>query len=169
MTRPDCEQAGMTPRDYFLYAVMVFGWSTSWIMLKQQLGIVAPEVSLFWRYLAAALLMFGLSAMLGQRLHFAASIIFALALGLFVLVEFPNVLLRWQLRCFRPACRGVLHSLADNCFDGGADLMADAEMDASYGCNDWYFWRFATIPSRIEGFRDSACQFGSWPCRDNVF
>ncbi len=72
MTRPDCEQAGMTPQDYFLYAVMVFGWSTSWIMLKQQLGVVAPEVSLFWRYLAAALLMFGLSAALRQRLRFAA-------------------------------------------------------------------------------------------------
>ena len=72
MTRPDGEKTGMMPRDYFLYAVMVFGWSTSWIMLKQQLGIVAPEVSLFWRYLAAALLMFGLSAMLGQRLRFEA-------------------------------------------------------------------------------------------------
>ena len=72
MTQPDGEQAGMTPRDYFLYAVMVFGWSTSWIMLKQQLGVVAPEVSLFWRYLAAALLMFGLSAVLRQRLRFAA-------------------------------------------------------------------------------------------------
>lgn len=71
MTQPDGEQAGMTPRDYFLYAVMVFGWSTSWIMLKQQLGVVAPEVSLFWRYLAAALLMFGLSAVLRQRLCFA--------------------------------------------------------------------------------------------------
>ena len=64
MTQPDGEQASMTPRDYFLYAVMVFGWSTSWIMLKQQLGVVAPEVSPFWRYLAAALLMFSLSAVL---------------------------------------------------------------------------------------------------------
>ena len=56
MTQPDTALTIMTPRDYFLYAVMVFGWSTSWIMLKQQLGVVAPEVSLFWRYLAAALL-----------------------------------------------------------------------------------------------------------------
>jgi drug/metabolite transporter (DMT)-like permease len=62
----------MTPRDYFLYAVMVFGWSTSWIMLKQQLGVVAPEVSLFWRYLAAALLMFGLSAVMRQQLRYGA-------------------------------------------------------------------------------------------------
>ena len=72
MTQPDTAQTIMTPRDYFLYAVMVFGWSTSWIMLKQQLGLVAPEVSLFWRYLAAALLMFGLSAVMRQQLRYGA-------------------------------------------------------------------------------------------------
>ena len=42
-------------------------------MLKQQLGVVAPEVSLFWRYLAAALLMFGLSAVMRQQLRYVAS------------------------------------------------------------------------------------------------
>ena len=41
-------------------------------MLKQQLGVVAPEVSLFWRYLAAALLMFGLSAVMRQQLRYVA-------------------------------------------------------------------------------------------------
>ena len=41
-------------------------------MLKQQLGVVAPEVSLFWRYLAAALLMFGLSAVMRQQLRYGA-------------------------------------------------------------------------------------------------
>ena len=72
MTQLDTAQTVMSPRDYFLYAVMVFGWSTSWIMLKQQLGVVAPEVSLFWRYLAAALLMFGLSALMRQQLRYVA-------------------------------------------------------------------------------------------------
>ena len=48
----------MTPRDYLLYAVVVFGWSTSWYPLKLQLGVVAPEVSLFWRYFFSAILMF---------------------------------------------------------------------------------------------------------------
>lgn len=71
MTQPDAEHASMKSRDYFLYAVMVFGWSSSWIMLKQQLGIVAPEVSLFWRYLAASILMFGLSVVTGQQLLYA--------------------------------------------------------------------------------------------------
>ena len=72
MTQLDTAQTVMSSRDYFLYAVMVFGWSTSWIMLKQQLGVVAPEVSLFWRYLAAALLMFGLSAVMRQQLRYVA-------------------------------------------------------------------------------------------------
>ncbi len=72
MTQLDTAQTVMSPRDYFLYAVMVFGWSTSWILLKQQLGVVAPEVSLFWRYLAAALLMFGLSAVMRQQLRYVA-------------------------------------------------------------------------------------------------
>jgi len=61
----------MTPRDYLLYGLVVFGWSTSWYPLKQQLGVVAPEVSLFWRYAAAAILMFAALALFKQRLRFA--------------------------------------------------------------------------------------------------
>ena len=33
--------------DYFLYALTIFAWSTSWLPLRWQLGVVAPEVSLF--------------------------------------------------------------------------------------------------------------------------
>jgi drug/metabolite transporter (DMT)-like permease len=40
--------------EFGLYAVTVFAWSTSWIALHMQLGLVAPEVSLVWRFLAAA-------------------------------------------------------------------------------------------------------------------
>ena len=40
--------------DGLLYAVTVFGWSTSWIAMKAQVGVVAPEVSLLWRFLVAA-------------------------------------------------------------------------------------------------------------------
>jgi len=40
--------------DAVLYAVTVFGWSTSWIAMKAQVGVVAPEVSLLWRFLIAA-------------------------------------------------------------------------------------------------------------------
>ncbi|MDB2324673.1 DMT family transporter [Alphaproteobacteria bacterium] len=62
----------MKSRDYILYALVVFGWSTSWYPLKQQLGVVAPEVSLFWRFLAASMLMFALAIFQGHPLQFRA-------------------------------------------------------------------------------------------------
>ena len=70
----------MARLDWFLYAVVVFGWSTSWLPLKWQLDMVAPEVSLFWRFLIAAPLMVALVFVSGQsmrhgwraHLHFAA-------------------------------------------------------------------------------------------------
>ncbi|MEO1190801.1 MAG: DMT family transporter [Pseudomonadota bacterium] len=43
--------------DLGLYAITVFVWGTSWIALKLQLGVVAPEVSLAWRFGLAALIM----------------------------------------------------------------------------------------------------------------
>ncbi|MDA7599124.1 DMT family transporter [Alphaproteobacteria bacterium] len=61
----------MKPFDYLLYAVVVFGWSTSWLPLKYQLGVVAPEVSLFWRFGFAAMLMFIVTRVSGYRLGFA--------------------------------------------------------------------------------------------------
>ena len=57
--------------DYFLYAVVVFGWSTSWFPLKMQLGVVAPEVSIFWRFLIASFLMFVISFATKQTLRFS--------------------------------------------------------------------------------------------------
>ncbi|GGK25073.1 DMT family transporter [Salinarimonas ramus] len=40
-----------------LYVTVVFSWGVSWIALKAQLGVVAPEVSLLWRFLIAAAIM----------------------------------------------------------------------------------------------------------------
>jgi len=56
--------------DYSLYAVVVFAWSTSWIALKLQLGTIAPEVSLTWRFTIAALVMFAVAILRGERLRF---------------------------------------------------------------------------------------------------
>ena len=73
----------MKPYDYLLYATVVFGWSTSWLPLKNQLGIVAPEVSLVWRFGAAALLMFVIVAARREQLRFALDQhLFFVALGL---------------------------------------------------------------------------------------
>src|SRR5690349_18053660 len=60
----------MTRLDYSLYAVTVFAWSTSWIALKLQLGVVEPQVAITWRFLIASLVMFGWAIVRGDRLRF---------------------------------------------------------------------------------------------------
>ena len=52
----------MRPFDYLLYAGVVFAWSTSWYPLSLQIGVVEAEVSLVWRFTAAAVLMFAITA-----------------------------------------------------------------------------------------------------------
>ena len=75
----------MSPRDYLLYALVIFGWSTSWLPLKGQVGLVAPEVSVLWRFMIAAALCFLLASL--QRLKLRFSILHHLrfaALGLLI-------------------------------------------------------------------------------------
>ena len=60
----------MKPFELLLYSIVVFGWSTSWLPLKWQLGVVAPEVSLLWRFMIAATVMFVISIYLRQSLMF---------------------------------------------------------------------------------------------------
>ena len=60
----------MRPFELFLYVAVVFGWSTSWYPLSLQLGVVAPEVSIFWRFLASSLMMLAISAFCFIRLRF---------------------------------------------------------------------------------------------------
>jgi drug/metabolite transporter (DMT)-like permease len=40
-----------------LYAAIVFIWGTSWIALTAQLGVVPPEISVFWRFALAGAMM----------------------------------------------------------------------------------------------------------------
>ena len=60
----------MKPFELLMYSMVVFGWSTSWLPLKWQLGVVAPEVSLLWRFMIAATVMFVISIYLRQSLMF---------------------------------------------------------------------------------------------------
>ena len=60
----------MRPFELFLYVAVVFGWSTSWYPLSLQLGVVAPEVSIFWRFLVSSLMMLAITAFCGIRLRF---------------------------------------------------------------------------------------------------
>ena len=71
--------------DFGLYAGTVLVWGTTWIALKFQLGTVDPQVSLVWRFLLAAPIMFIICRMAGARIRFPLRdhLIFA-ALGLFL-------------------------------------------------------------------------------------
>jgi drug/metabolite transporter (DMT)-like permease len=56
--------------DLSLFAGTVLVWGTTWLALKFQLGVVDPQVSLVWRFVLAAPVMFALCAILGARLRF---------------------------------------------------------------------------------------------------
>lgn len=54
----------------FLYIVTVLIWGSTWFAIEFQLGTVAPEVSLVYRYAGASLLLFGWSRLRGLQLSF---------------------------------------------------------------------------------------------------
>ena len=54
-----------------LYALTVLIWGSTWFAIEFQLGVVAPEISLVYRYAAASLLLFAWSHIRGLRLRFA--------------------------------------------------------------------------------------------------
>ena len=60
----------MRPFEFLLYVAVVFGWSTSWYPLSLQLGVVAPEVSLVWRFGISGLIMVGICRLRGIGLGF---------------------------------------------------------------------------------------------------
>lgn len=58
----------MKPFDILLYVLVVIGWSTSWLPLKWQVGEIAPEVSLMWRFVIAGSLLMTITRLSGRRL-----------------------------------------------------------------------------------------------------
>ena len=55
----------------FLYIVTVMVWGSTWIAIEYQLGTVAPEVSVFYRYTLAATLLFAWCVARGLKLRFS--------------------------------------------------------------------------------------------------
>ena len=53
-----------------LYVVTVLIWGSTWFAIEFQLGTVAPEVSVVYRYVAASLLLFGWAWLRGLKLRF---------------------------------------------------------------------------------------------------
>jgi drug/metabolite transporter (DMT)-like permease len=54
-----------------LYAITVLVWGSTWLAIEFQLGVVAPEVSVVYRYAGASLLLFGWSRIRGLTLAFS--------------------------------------------------------------------------------------------------
>ena len=75
----------MKPFDFALFGLVILGWSTSWLPLKWQVGTVAPEVSLAWRFVLAGGLMFLLGWVTKRRLKLPLwGHLTAMAMGVFI-------------------------------------------------------------------------------------
>jgi len=57
--------------DLLLYAGVVVSWSLSWYAIILQLGVVAPEISIVWRFSLAALMMFAIVLLRREKVRFA--------------------------------------------------------------------------------------------------
>jgi drug/metabolite transporter (DMT)-like permease len=68
------------PFDLALFATVVTVWGSSWLPLKLQLGVVAPEVSGVWRFVIAATVMFCWLLIARQRIRFGLADHFRFAL-----------------------------------------------------------------------------------------
>lgn len=55
-----------------LYTITVLIWGTTWMAIEFQLGVVPPEVSVFYRYGLASAMLFAWSLARGHRLAFEA-------------------------------------------------------------------------------------------------
>jgi drug/metabolite transporter (DMT)-like permease len=55
---------------FLLYAVTVFAWGFSWFGVQMQLGVVAPEVSVFCRFALSAAVMYAFCRATGRAIDF---------------------------------------------------------------------------------------------------
>jgi drug/metabolite transporter (DMT)-like permease len=60
----------LAPIDIALYGTIVFAWGFSWIAMHYQVGVVAPEISVVWRFAIAAPVMLALAVLRGENLRF---------------------------------------------------------------------------------------------------
>jgi drug/metabolite transporter (DMT)-like permease len=75
----------MTPTDFALYAVLVAIWGGSFLAIEFQLGVVANEVSVMWRYLMAAVTMTAICVVAKRRMWGFSVVdhLYFIALGVF--------------------------------------------------------------------------------------
>ena len=82
---PPANARPMTLVDFVLYAVLVGIWGGSFIAIEFQLGVVANEVSVLWRYLMAAIAMTGVCLIAKRRMRGFSFVdhLYFMALGVF--------------------------------------------------------------------------------------
>lgn len=82
---PPANARPMTLVDFLLYAVLVGIWGGSFIAIEFQLGVVANEVSVLWRYLMAAIAMTGVCLIAKRRMRGFSFVdhLYFMALGVF--------------------------------------------------------------------------------------
>jgi drug/metabolite transporter (DMT)-like permease len=70
---PSAAPPRLDGRDLAAYGATVLFWGTSWIALRAQLGIVPPEISIFWRFCIAVVLMWAWVLWRGDRVRFSGA------------------------------------------------------------------------------------------------
>lgn len=70
MPQPASTQRPLGAAELTLFATVVLVWGTSWLPLRLQLGVVAPEVSGVWRFALAGAIMCGWLLVSGERIRF---------------------------------------------------------------------------------------------------
>jgi drug/metabolite transporter (DMT)-like permease len=76
----------MTKRQYILFAIPALIWGSTWYVIKFQLGMVDPLLSVAYRFLLAGILLISFCIVTGKRMKFSVHehfLIFLLGLSLF--------------------------------------------------------------------------------------
>ncbi|WP_416906837.1 MAG: DMT family transporter [Polymorphobacter sp.] len=58
-----------TPRLWLYFAIVTLIWGSTWLVIKYQLGEVPPSWSVTWRFVVAALMLFGFCGLTGRSLR----------------------------------------------------------------------------------------------------
>jgi drug/metabolite transporter (DMT)-like permease len=64
------KRAPLTAFDFLLYITVVLAWGFAWIGIHFQVGVVAPDVSVFWRFAIAGPIVLAIAALRGDRLRY---------------------------------------------------------------------------------------------------
>lgn len=67
-------------KNLILFSIPAIIWGSTWLAIKYQLGIVDPLVSVFYRFLLAAIILFAYCRLVGTNLRYSVKQHFLMAL-----------------------------------------------------------------------------------------